>query len=110
MAATYDLATDIGKVRLLIDDTDIADAHFTDEEITAFLTMASDSVNLAAAIALESWASSLSETAESETIGDYKYVKKLIANKLALAQRYRENSSNEPDIDWSSFNFTDEEE
>lgn len=41
MAWTYDLATNIGKVRLDIGDTNIADdgarAIFTDEELTSFL-------------------------------------------------------------------------
>lgn len=34
MAYTYCLADDIGKTRLLIADTDISDATFSDEEIT----------------------------------------------------------------------------
>lgn len=38
MPDTYDLSTDIGKVRLNITDTDVAGEHvFSDEEIQAFL-------------------------------------------------------------------------
>ena len=37
MAKTYDSSTDVGQVRLLIGDTDIIDAAFTDEEIQVFL-------------------------------------------------------------------------
>lgn len=107
MAATYDLTTDIGKVRLLINDITILSAHFSDEELAVFLTMASDSINLAAALALESWAASLTESAESEKIGDYGYSKKAASNKLELAKRYREDEATEPVIDWGSFNFTD---
>lgn len=110
MAATYDLATDIGKVRLLISDTDVAAAYFTDEEITAFLTMASDSVRLAAAYALEAWAASLTGSMESEKIGDYAYTKKQAANKLALAERYRKTESETPYLTWAEMDLTGEEE
>ena len=34
MAYTYDITTDVGKVRLITGDKDITDAAFTDEEIT----------------------------------------------------------------------------
>lgn len=114
MTATYDLTDNIGKVRLLIGDTDVtpaSDAHFTDEEISAFLTMADDSVNIAAAIALEAWASTLSSNAESERIGDYSYSKKEASNKLTLAERLRNNEANTPASDWSEMdlvNFEDD--
>lgn len=48
----YDLATDAGKVRLLISDVDNAAPVFTDEEIVTFLGLAG-AVLLAAALALE---------------------------------------------------------
>ena len=61
MAFTYDLATDRGKVRLLIQDTDETYEFYTDAEIDAFLTLAADldgdEVRNASATALESWAS-----------------------------------------------------
>ena len=106
---SYDLATLIGQVRLLIADNDIVpitDAHFSDEEIQAFLVMASDSVNIAAAIALESWAGYLSENADSERIGDYAYTKKQVSNKLALAQRLRDSEAGVPLMDIASFDLT----
>ena len=106
---TYDLATDIGKVRLLIGDTDIVpttDAHFTDEEITAFLTMASNSIYLAAAMALEAWAATLTSSMTSEHIGDYSYSKKEMDDKLALAQRYRDMEAETPAVDIASMDLT----
>ena len=106
MSFTYDLATDIGKVRLLISDTVALTAHFTDEEITVFLTLASSVVYLAAALALESWATSLSESADSERIGDYAYTKKQVANKLALAERYRQVEAETPAMAWSEMDLT----
>jgi len=88
---TYDLATLIGQVRLLISDNDIVpvtDAHFSDEEIQVFLTMAGNSTYLAAALALKAWVASLASTVASERIGDYSYSSGLVANKVALAENY----------------------
>jgi len=39
VADTYDLGTDVGKVRLVIADTDITDPDFSDAEIEAALSM-----------------------------------------------------------------------
>lgn len=51
---TYNLSTDLGKMRLLIADTDIPDgAIFSDEELTALLTMEGNVVKAGAARALE---------------------------------------------------------
>lgn len=52
MPVSYDLATDIGKVRLLVPDRDLSNPIFQDEEIQAFLTLEGD-VRRAAALALE---------------------------------------------------------
>ena len=109
MTITYDTSTDIGKIRLLISDTSLISAHFTDEELQVFLDL-EGSVILAAAAALEAWAAHLSESAASEKIGDYAYTKKSAENKLDLAARYRENDANAPALDWASFNFTDIDE
>lgn len=56
MAFTYDVSTDIGKVRLLISDTKEADLLFQDEEIQAFLDLNAANVKRAAAQALDSMA------------------------------------------------------
>jgi len=53
MAFTYDPTTSLGQVRLLISDTDATAAIFEDAEITAFLTLESSNVYLAAAQALD---------------------------------------------------------
>lgn len=57
MAYTYDLSNSIGKVRLLIPDSQQTTAVFSDEEITAFLALESSSVRRATALALETIAS-----------------------------------------------------
>lgn len=53
MAFTYELDTDAGKVRLLLNDVDEATAVFNDDEITAFLALEGDSVKRAAAQAID---------------------------------------------------------
>jgi hypothetical protein len=62
MTFTYDVATDAGKVRLLIKDTDETEPIFQDEEIAAFLEMEGESVHRAAALALETVASDEART------------------------------------------------
>ena len=104
MTHTYIVSTNVGRVRLLIGDTDISpttDAHFTDEEIEAFLSLASDSVYLASAMALEAWAGFITDTLVSEKIGDYSYSKREADGKLALAARYRTSEDYAPAIDWA---------
>lgn len=53
MAATYVLTEPRGKVRLLIPDTNTADAVFSDEELDAFLALNTGSILLAAADAVD---------------------------------------------------------
>jgi len=106
MAFTYDLTTDIGKVRLLISDSDLTSFHFTDEEITAILTMASSSLLLAASYALEAWAASITDSLKSEKIGDYSYTKDEAANKIALARKYRDEDAESPYLTWSEIDLT----
>ena len=111
MTAIYDVTTDIGKVRLLIGDTDVTpatDAHFTDEEIQAMLTMYGD-VLLAASYLLESWAAALASALSSERIGDYSYTNNVVANKTALAKKYREEANTQPASDIAEWDFSYEE-
>ena len=112
MTAIYDVTTDIGKVRLLIGDTDVTpatDAHFTDEEIQAMLTMYGD-VLLAASYLLESWAAALASALSLERIGDYSYTNNVVANKTALAKKYREEANTQPASDIAEWDFSYEEE
>lgn len=112
MTATYDTATDIGKIRLLIGDTDVTpatDAHFTDEELQVLLDLGG-TIYLASALALEGWASTLTETVDSERIGDYSYTKKSADNKMKLAERYRSVDATEPAVAWAGLNITNIEE
>lgn len=89
MTVTYDINTDVGKVRIAIGDTVLADYKFTDEEIEYFLSINSSNTNMASAAALEAWASSYGQNAAGERLGDYSYTQKIMENMLALAKRLR---------------------
>ena len=113
MAATYDITTDVGKVRLKIGDTDVtpaSDAVFTDEELTLFLTEHSSNINLAAADALEAWAAKYGASADSEKIGDYSYTQKIIDKMLKMAEQLREKESSTPYLTWAEMDLIGEDE
>ena len=105
MTATYDLTSDVGKVRLLISDTDTLNYHFADEELQIFLSLYPGSYRLPAAQALEAWAAAYSANADSERIGDYSYTQKIVINMLALAEKLRNDENNMPAMDWSEMDF-----
>lgn len=96
MTATYDLTTAIGQVRLLIGDTDVDNAVFTDEELQVFLTAQSNNVNLAAAMAADAWAAKYATSASQERIGDYSYSQSIVANLKSLAQALRDGDLGKP--------------
>lgn len=56
MSYTYDLTTDVGRVRLMVPDRNAADYVFEDEELEAFLAF-EGTVKSASALALETIAS-----------------------------------------------------
>lgn len=57
MAFTYDTGTDVGKIRLLVFDTDSSNYVFEDGELAVFYDVEGDSLKRAAALALETMAS-----------------------------------------------------
>jgi len=112
MTWTYDITNDIGKVRLLISDTNIVpvtNAHFSDEELQYFLTANGDDVNLAAAMALEAWAASFSASVDSERIGDYSYTQSRVTKMLDVAARLRATATDVPAMAWAEINVVKEE-
>lgn len=68
MPTTYDLTTDIGKIRLHINDRDVSNATFTDEEIQAFLD--SEGTVVGAALAALRVKAVVSSTEVDVTAGD----------------------------------------
>lgn len=100
MAFTYDLTTDIGKIRLIISDKTAADYHFEDAELQFFLT-SEGSINLAAAGALESWAAAYALNADTERIGDYSYAQSPTNKMLKMAASLRAGDAMTPVITWA---------
>lgn len=94
---TYDLATDVGAVRLLIGDTDIdptTDAIFMDEELQYWIT-AEGSVEWAAAAALETVAASQARLAKMiKSLNFAKDTRGVAGELLKTAERLRERVSN----------------
>lgn len=110
MTVTYDITNSVGQVRLTIGDTDTTDNVFTDEELTYFLTLHSNNINLASADALEAWAAKYATNADSEKIGDYSYSQKIHDKLLSQAKTLRETESSSPVLDWAEMDLTGEDE
>jgi len=104
---SYDITTEIGQVRRLIDDTDIvptSDAWFSDEEIQFFLNLGG-SVLMAAAKALEAAAATLMDATKEERIGDYTYKKSTVDNMLKLADKYAKQDASTPYLTWAEMDL-----
>ncbi len=106
MAFNYDITTPRGKVRLLIGDTVDVGHQFEDDEIDAFLTMASGSILTAAGYALEAWAAAITDSLLSEKIGDYAYTKKDADTKLKLAMEYKKQDAEKPYLTWAEMDLS----
>lgn len=94
MAVTYDLTTNVGKVRRNIGDTDVDSAHFTDEELQSFLDEVGNDVNLASARALRAWAAALARDDELTEVGSWRGDRRNVVKKmLDLAAEYERTST-----------------
>ena len=71
MSFTYNLSTAVGQVRLLIGDTDSTTAIFSDEELTALLSMQSGDLFMTAALALRRIAANKALLAKAVSAGNY---------------------------------------
>lgn len=105
---SYDITTLVGKVRLIIGDTD--STVFTDEEIEVFLSIHGNNLNQASADLLEAQATKYATNPDSEKVGDYAYTQKIIANMLSLANRLRETDAATPYLTWAEMDLSGETE
>lgn len=104
MAFTFDLETDRGKVRLLIQDDVEAYEFYTDAKIDAFLAIAEDqegdTVMHAAAMALEAWASNQAMILKVTTLLDVKVDGVAVAREMrARAATLRQQALTLPSDD-----------
>jgi len=112
MSFTYDITTNIGKVRLNINDkvnTYDTPAHFSDEELQVFMDRGG-SVNIGTALALEAWAAADFDLMDGERIGDYQYTRGAVSKKLTLAKVYREAEEAMPIMEIAEMDLTGEDE
>lgn len=98
MAYSYDLSTNIGRVRLAIgDNTGSATAFFMDEELTSVLGTVNNDTNLASVQALRLWARRLASRPKLQ-IGDYTIDPATTArNLMAAADTLAEQLGEEED-------------
>lgn len=85
---TYDPSTDVGKVRMLINDVDESDEVFTDPELEAFLALEGDAIKLAAAQAIDSQATN--EALAAKVLKDHQ----LSTDGAKLADALRKHAAN----------------
>ena len=101
MAFTFDPTTNEGKVRLLLADTDTADATkqvFTDAEIDAFLSLADNSILLAAAYGADSVVSSATRVAVMYRAVGFTIDRRDIPKTMRLqAEVWRKQANDIPD-------------
>jgi hypothetical protein len=114
MSFTYDLGTNIGKVRMLIPDHDEDNAIFTDEEIEAFLSLEDNSIRRAAAVALETMAANDAYVLKNMSLLDINTngpaVSAALLQRAALL-REQAKSAEETDVDelfgWAEMVYDD---
>jgi len=98
-----DYTTKIGQVRLLIPDTNESLLLLTDEQIEAFLTLESDNVRLAAALALETIASSEALVSKKIRDGDLQTDGPAVAKELRERAKELRAQAAEIDDDGDAF-------
>ncbi len=108
MAFTYDTGTDVGKIRLLIFDTDSNSYVFEDGELSVFLSIEGDSLKRAAALALETMASNEAFVLKVITLMDLRTDGAATANALMKrAALLRSQADDEEFADDASFDFAE---
>lgn len=111
MSFTFNTSNNIGKVRALIGDTTEASALLTDEEVTVFIDLRSNSLFEAASLALRSMAARKAIVAKLRKAGDYTEDSRSISKALLdLATTYDQLAQDDPafadvEIIYNDFNY-----
>lgn len=93
MSASYDLSTDVGKIRLIIPDM-LEDSIFSDAEIETFLSIEGGNLRRGAALALETLATDEARVQKVQKLPDFETDgKALLEALLARAKRLRDEAS-----------------
>ena len=108
MPITTDPTTAIGKVRLLIADTDATNYTFEDAEIQAFLDLENGNLRIAGATAIVSIVSDRAKLAKVVQLGRYQTQQQAVADLLAIAERLRSDAIAQGGLQTAELALTDE--
>ena len=95
MTFTYNSppATAVDQIRLIIQDHIAADAHFSDEELSLFLSGQGGDVRMAAADALDAWANLIVRSAIRYNVSNFGVDRTMIPDQMRKqAAQLRENA------------------
>lgn len=99
MSFTYSVSTNVGKVRLWIQDTDSSAYAFSDEEINVILSDHSNDIRQSAASLLIILASSKAKLAKMKSAGKYSEDTRSIAKELREQAKAILDGASEPYFD-----------
>lgn len=111
MAFTYNLSTNVGKVRNLVHDVTESTAIFSDDEITSILNLHDGDIFMAASTACLKIAMSKALTAKMRRAGDYwEDDREVMKHYREMSKVYREASENVPadadvEVVYTDFNY-----
>lgn len=110
MTATYDITTDVGKIRALCGDTNMSDPLLFDEEIESFLTLEGSAIKLAAATAIETIATRQVLLLKVVTVmgGDLKTDGRAVAEALHKRSEELRRQYAEDDVDNGGFDIAEQ--
>lgn len=107
MTATYDLETNVGKLRLLLQDTDTDDVIFQDEELQVFLSQKGNDLYLAASTVMLALANDKARLAKRKRASKYEHDLTKLANECReQAKVFREEAENIPADDYAEMGIT----
>lgn len=108
MAITYDINTDIGKMRLFLQDTDTENAVFQDEELAALLQQVNEDLYMAASTGWAIIAGDKAKIAKKKTASKFSYDNTQMAKECrAQAEHFKKLSEEQPVFDFASWGVTD---
>ncbi len=109
MAFTYDPTTDLGRVRLVIGDTDSQNISFQDAEVQAYLDLTQANVYRAAAMALDTMATNQAMILKVMTLLDLHTDGAVVAKALRdHATQLREQANISDAADGSLFDYAEQ--
>ncbi len=108
MSFSYDLTTEIGKLRLLLQDIDATNPIFSDEELGVFLSFGEHDLYLSASEAWLALAGNYAKLAKRKSISKYSHDLSQIANECReQATYYKEKAELAPADDFAAVTLSD---